>query len=177
MHAAARLTLPVTLLALLAGCSSISFKQGAGGGELKRAEAACLSTTSERSAFAQCMEAKGWWTRSMDELSEIGLVMVEDAEAGATDAGVTLGAPPDAPNRGVPPAAARPAPPKKDPLDRLRIAMWAKAGAGGAELEAARSQCVATLGEAHRSDPAAGTVTRGLYECLRDRGWAGLTLR
>jgi hypothetical protein len=175
MHAAARLSLPVALLALLAGCSSISFKQGAGGDELKRAEAACLSTTSERSAFAQCMEAKGWWSRSMDELSEIGLVSIENAES--TDAAAASLASPDAQGRAAAPATVRPAQAKKDPLDQLRIAMWAKAGAGGAELEVARSQCLTTLGEAHHSDPAAGTVTRGLYECLRDKGWAGLTLR
>ena len=55
--------------------------------------------------------------------------------------------------------------------------MWAKAGAGGAELTADQDRCLSGLGDAHQPDPVAGTVTRGLYDCLRKQGWIGMTLR
>lgn len=177
-----RLTRPLFLsaltLGLLAGCTSVSFKQGAGGADYRRDERACMGTTTERTAFIQCMEAKGWWTRSTEELSQITLVSVEESEAAAE---VQQATPADAPAPATAPA--NPAPrtgttiAPKDPLARLRIAMWSKMGAGANELIADQTQCLSTLGEAHAPDTTAGTVTRGLYECLRKQGWIGLTFR
>ncbi|MBL8468101.1 hypothetical protein [Methyloversatilis discipulorum] len=177
-----RLTRPFFLSALtlgvLAGCTSVSFKQGAGGADYRRDERACMGTTTERTAFIQCMEAKGWWTRSTEELSQITLVSVEESEAAAE---VQQATPADAPAPAAAPA--NPAPrtgtttAPKDPLARLRIAMWSKMGAGANELIADQTQCLSTLGEAHAPDTTAGTVTRGLYECLRKQGWTGLTFR
>jgi hypothetical protein len=66
----------------------------------------------------------------------------------------------------VPAKAAAP----KDPLSRMRIAMWAKAGADGAALTQAQNACLTTLGAGHEPDPVAGTVTRGLYDCLLEAG-------
>lgn len=182
-----RLTRPLFLsaltLGLLAGCTSVSFKQGAGGADYRRDERACMGTTTERTAFIQCMEAKGWWTRSTEELSQITLVSVEESEAAAEvqPAPAAEAATPGAePVRPAPAArtTAAPAPAvPKDPLARLRIAMWSKMGAGANELIADQTQCLSTLGEAHAPDTTAGTVTRGLYECLRKQGWTGLTLR
>lgn len=183
MRSAPVILFNAVLIAALGGCTSVSFKQGAGGDEFRRAEANCRSTTSERNAFTQCMEAKGWWTRSVEELSEIGFVPADADEPAAS-----TGAPPPAASpsgsttpstaakgtTATPPAAAV-AP--KDPLSRMRIAMWAKAGAGGAELTADQDRCLSGLGDAHQPDPVAGTVTRGLYDCLRKQGWIGMTLR
>lgn len=182
-----RLTRPLFLsaltLGLLAGCTSVSFKQGAGGADYRRDERACMGTTTERTAFIQCMEAKGWWTRSTEELSQIALVSVEESEAAAetqpapaTEA-ATPGAEPARPAPAARAAAAPAAVVPKDPLARLRIAMWSKMGAGANELIADQTRCLSTLGEAHAPDTTAGTVTRGLYECLRKQGWTGLTLR
>lgn len=182
-----RLTRPLFLsaltLSLLAGCTSVSFKQGAGGADYRRDERACMGTTTERTAFIQCMEAKGWWTRSTEELSQITLVSVEESDAAAEAQPATPAdapAPAAAPAKPAPrtttttaPAVAAP----KDPLARLRIAMWSKMGAGANELIADQTQCLSTLGEAHAPDTTAGTVTRGLYECLRKQGWTGLTFR
>jgi hypothetical protein len=70
----------------LSACSSVSFKQGAGGDEFRKAERTCQSTTSERSAFIQCMEAKGWWSRSVEELSQIGFVPVDNGDEAARGA-------------------------------------------------------------------------------------------
>lgn len=169
-----RLTRPLFLsaltLGLLAGCTSVSFKQGAGGADYRRDERACMGTTTERTAFIQCMEAKGWWTRSTEELSQITLVSVEESEAAAE---VQPARPAPAARTTAAPAPVVP----KDPLARLRIAMWSKMGAGANELIADQTQCLSTLGEAHAPDTTAGTVTRGLYECLRKQGWTGLTLR
>ncbi|WP_018411846.1 hypothetical protein [Methyloversatilis thermotolerans] len=185
-----------TLLA--AGCSSISFKQGAGGADYRRDERACLGTTTERTAFLQCMEAKGWWTRSTEELATITLVPVDETEQAGEDAmspaeadaaashatpapaGVSApaAAPPPPASAG---ASARTAPSTtaaaRDPMARVRIAMWSRMGAGTAELIADQKRCLDTLGEAHAPDTTAGTVTRGLYECMRKQGWTGLTLR
>lgn len=184
-----RLTRPLFLsaltLGLLAGCTSVSFKQGAGGADYRRDERACMGTTTERTAFIQCMEAKGWWTRSTEELSQIALVSVEESEA-AAEAQPAVRAESEAP--GAAPAGTRPsagsaaAPARtaavsKDPLARLRIAMWSKMGAGATELIADQTQCLSALGEAHAPDTSAGTVTRGLYDCLRKQGWTGLTFR
>lgn len=182
-----RLTHPLFLsaltLGLLAGCTSVSFKQGAGGADYRRDERACMGTTTERTAFIQCMEAKGWWTRSTEELSQITLVSVEESEAAAeaqpapAAEAATPGAEPGRP-ASVTRTTAAPAPvAPKDPLARLRIAMWSKMGAGANELIADQTQCLSALGEAHAPDTTAGTVTRGLYECLRKQGWTGLTLR
>ncbi len=169
-----RLTRPLLLsaltLGLLAGCTSVSFKQGAGGADYRRDERACMGTTTERTAFIQCMEAKGWWTRSTEELSQITLVSVEDSEAAAEmqpAPAEEVAAPGDGSARPTPSTrtASAPAPvTPKDPLDRLRIAMWSKMGAGTNELIADQAQCLATLGEAHAPDTTAGTVTRGLYD-------------
>ena len=183
MRSAPIILFNAVLISALGGCTSVSFKQGAGGEEFRRAEANCRSTTSERSAFTQCMEAKGWWTRSVEELSEIGFVPAEADEPAASTDSPSLAASPSgstAPStaaKGVaaaPPAAAV-AP--KDPLSRIRIAMWAKAGAGGAELTTDQDRCLSGLGDAHQPDLVAGTVTRGLYDCLRKQGWTGMTLR
>ncbi|MDY0056171.1 MAG: hypothetical protein RBS46_07750 [Methyloversatilis sp.] len=182
-----RLTRPLLLsaltLGLLAGCTSVSFKQGAGGADYRRDERACMGTTTERTAFIQCMEAKGWWTRSTEELSQITLVSVEDSEAVAEMQPASAAEAATPRDGSAPPApatrtASAPAPVvPKDPLDRLRIAMWSKMGAGTTELIADQTQCLATLGEAHAPDTTAGTVTRGLYDCLRRQGWTGLTFR
>lgn len=205
MHRFASSLLQSALIAALAGCTGISFKQGAGGEDFRRAEAECKSTTSERSAFSRCMGEKGWWTRSMEELSQLGFAPVDEdaAEVGedaaapvaaavtsAAAAGATAGAKPAvAPSSGSAPAekkasaarpaasaAAKPAVPK-DPLSRITIAMWAKAGADGSALMASQAACLSTLGAGHEPDPVAKTVTRGLYDCLRKDGWTGMTLR
>lgn len=181
-----RTALPALLGALLlSACTSVSFKQGAGGSDYKGDERACLGTTAERTAFLQCMEARGWWTRSTDELSQIALVPVDDGDAAeaasAASNAIPAGAAADAAAvatadsrpQTVAPAAAAP----RDPLSRLRIAMWSKMGAGADDLIADQKQCLSTLGDAHAPDTTAGTVTRGLYDCLRRQGWTGLTLR
>jgi len=179
----------------LSACSSVSFKQGASGDEFRQTERACQSTTSERSAFIQCMEAKGWWSRSVEELSQIGFVPVDNGDEGGTEpapspvaeartpssvaAGASAAPGRDAAGKAsgpVPVAAAKAAAPK-DPLSRMRIAMWAKAGADGSALTQAQNTCLTTLGAGHEPDPIAGTVTRGLYDCLRKQGWTGMTLR
>ena len=186
MRSAPILLLNTALIAALGGCTSISFKQGAGGDEFRRAEADCRSTTSARSAFTQCMEDKGWWTRSAEELSEIGFVPADPDETPATTGApatettspVSRAAPPTAPAvSALAPAAAPTVTPPKDPLSRIRVAMWAKAGAGGADLTADQDRCLSGLGDAHQPDPVAGTVTRGLYDCLRKLGWTGMALR
>lgn len=188
-----RLTACAIATLLAAGCSSISLKQGAGGADYKRDERACLGTTTERTAFLQCMEAKGWWTRSTEELATITLVSVEDADR-ARDEGSVSPTEADAPAQQQTPAsapaaatgttpaavaAAGPAPAAvaRDPMSRVRIAMWSKMGAGTPDLIADQKRCLDTLGEAHAPDTTAGTVTRGLYECMRKQGWTGLTLR
>ena len=174
---------------LLSACTSVSFKQGAGGNDYKADERTCLGTTAERTAFLQCMEARGWWTRSTDELSQITLVPVDDGDAaeaisttspvttptGATanSAAVAPDTPADTRAQPVAPVAAV----QRDPLARLRVAMWSKMGAGTDDLIADQKQCLSTLGDAHAPDTTAGTVTRGLYDCLRHRGWTGLALR
>lgn len=183
MRSAPVILFNAVLIAALGGCTSVSFKQGAGGDEFRRAEASCRSTTSERNAFTQCMEAGGWWTRSVDELSEIGFV---PADADEPTAGTGAAAPATPPSgsattstasRGTTAAPPAPAVTPKDPLSRMRIAMWAKAGAGGAELTADQDRCLSGLGDAHQPDLVAGTVTRGMYDCLRKQGWTGMTLR
>jgi hypothetical protein len=182
----------------LSACSSVSFKQGASGDEFRQAERACQSTTSERSAFIQCMAAKGWWSRSVEELSQIGFVAVDNgdeagtepdtpavsdvptasAAAGAASTSVAPGG--DAAGKTPGPAPvvqAKTAAAPRDPMSRMRIAMWAKAGADGSALTQAQNTCLTTLGAGHEPDPVAGTVTRGLYDCLRKQGWTGMTLR
>ncbi|WP_374337193.1 hypothetical protein [Methyloversatilis sp.] len=185
--------LPFVLLSscLLSACSSVSFKQGAGGADFKSDERTCMGTTTERTAFLQCMEAKGWWTRSAEELSRINLVSVEESEAGEATAGAgdatdttsptaTATTTARSPAVGTAQPASQPsrsAPAPKDPMSRLRIAMWSKAGAGANELIADQNQCLSTLGDTHAPDTTAGTVTRGMYDCLHQRGWTGLTFR
>jgi len=196
MSRISRTLLSPLLVIAIGGCTGISFKQGAGGDELRRAEAECRSTTSERNAFSQCMEAKGWWSRSMEELSQMGFVPVdEDAHdegettSAATDAAAVTSAVATTPvatpaDKHSSPAAkssagaasAKAAIPK-DPLSRITIAMWAKAGADGSALQRSQAACADTLGAGHEPDPVAKTVTRGLYDCLRKDGWVGMTLR
>jgi hypothetical protein len=65
----------------------------------------------------------------------------------------------------------------KDPLSRITIAMWAKAGADGSALLNSQAACLNVLGAGHEPDPVAKTVTRGLFDCLRKDGWVGMTLR
>ncbi len=180
MFAVTRLLISSFTLAAACGCTSVSFKQGAGGEEFRRAEATCRSTTSEQHAFAQCMEAKGWWTRSMEELSQLGFVSADtemSGEAADVPSSTTAAAGTAAPGMPLPADRNANVPVPKDPLSRVRIAMWSKAGANGAALMTDQSACVAGLGEAHQPDPLAGTVTRALYDCLRKQGWTGLSLR
>lgn len=72
------------------------------------------------------------------------------------------------------PTAASSPPPPPSPLDLYSISSWWKIGADREALVADTSECVATLGEAHKPNAKTQQVTRGFVVCMHGKGWKAL---
>ncbi|MCG2634941.1 MAG: hypothetical protein J4A00_08520, partial [Gammaproteobacteria bacterium] len=66
--------IPVALAAMIvsaSGCSSVTFKRGAGPGQMANDEETChASSSNDNRAFVTCMEARGWYVKIPDRVEQ-----------------------------------------------------------------------------------------------------------
>lgn len=168
-------------LALLVGCSSVTFKRGASPTTMADDERACRAENgSEKAAYRTCMRDRGWFIAHLDR--DDVEVPINPPDEQATPLVVTPDVTiPDSPEQK--PAISAPAtrrstrkasaPPTADQLQSITVASWWKLGGNVAVLDGDIADCVAELGIAHRPTSGTKTVTEGIRTCLRGRGWYG----
>ncbi len=172
----------------LGGCGEMVFKRGAGPGDMAGAQAACRAETDGGTAYATCMEQRGYVivggesplfvagadagaAGSSAPASKPSSLFVEGATSTSeSTAPVAAAQPAAAPAAASPPAVA----PPLDPDEEVEIASWWKFGGTADQLAAAQAACVAKLGNAHRPAPGGTQVTRAMIGCLKDAGWRGI---
>ncbi len=173
----------------ITGCGEMVFKRGADPGSMASAQSACRADTQDETAYVACMQSKGYLVKG----SQDSVFVDNDETAGGV--GKSLGDALFVPAKSAPPAAAVPAPAAApaavqsapaavpapaappvtlDPLEQVDVASWWKLGGSPDQLKAAQDRCVATLGNAHRPDPAGTKVTRAMIGCLKEAGWRGI---
>ncbi len=163
-------------LVLLNGCAEVTFKRGAGPGEMQATEQGCRAKSADVEAYKACLNAAGF---IYAKPSGDAVLFADDAAAG-TD-GIALGTAPDtSPTVSVEPSGrageplpqtAKPAAAPADPRKKVTVASWWKLGGTAGGLEADQASCGATLGEAHAVAPNAKIMTIGMLRCLKGKGW------
>ena len=173
----------VLSLALLAGCATVTFKRGASPGAMAAAEHACRSTSTDESAYAECLRERGWYVTGTGAarggagtdaqavepraLGNASGAVVSDEDPGRAPVAET------APATAATPSVTTAATPLEasDPMARIGVASWWKLGGSAAGLDRAIDACVGELGPAHQPNPGATLVTAGLRACLYAAGW------
>lgn len=179
-------------LALVSGCAEVTFKRGAGPGEMQATEQGCRAKSTDVEAYKACLNAAGF---IYAKPSGDAVLFAEDGEAGAD--GIAVGSVADAspspsaatassgPTTDTPtvsvqpsgrageslPQAAKPTAAPADPLKKVTVASWWKLGGTAGGLEADQASCGATLGDAHAVAPNAKVMTIGMLRCLKGKGW------
>ena len=64
-----------------------------------------------------------------------------------------------------------------NPLDKVKISSWWKAGAGPDQLMADGDDCVLELGEEYKPEANFSIVTIGLQMCMKGQGWFALEVK
>jgi hypothetical protein len=160
-------------LVLLNGCAEVTFKRGAGPGEMQATEQACRAQSADVEAYKACLNAAGF---VYAKPSGDAVLFAEQAQVGdgiaVTHAAPTISvAAAGRAGESIPQAAKPTATPPADPLQKLTVASWWKLGGTAGGLEADQANCGTTLGEAHQVAPNAKVVTVGMLRCLKGRGW------
>lgn len=187
-------------LIALAGCAEVTFKRGAGPGEMQATEQACREKTATVEAYKSCLHAAGFIYAKptgdtalfAEDENDAGIAVASEAiaEAEAASATAAPGAAPSvtaaessaaAPTVSVEasgrageslPQAAKPqAKAPADPLKKVTVASWWKLGGTAGGLEADQATCGTSLGDAHHVAPNAKVVTVGMLRCLKTKGW------
>jgi len=135
----------VSLAMLIGGCAgSFSYKRGAGMADFEH-------------EIEHCLKKSGWIVVGADKpLAKTPLKTIEN------------------PDRSVLIVDQVPIEDTLNPLDKIRISSWWKAGAGPEKLLAAGDICVEILGEEYKPEANFSTVTVGLVECMKGEGWFAL---
>ena len=137
----------VSLAMLIGGCAgSFSYKRGAGMADFEQERETCAD-----------QKKSGWIVVGADKpLAKTPLKTIEN------------------PDRSVLIVDQVPIEDTLNPLDKIRISSWWKAGAGPEKLLAAGDICVEILGEEYKPEANFSTVTVGLVECMKGEGWFAL---
>jgi hypothetical protein len=179
------------VLVAVAGCAEVTFKRGAGPGEMQASEQACREKTATVEAYKACLHAAGF---VYAKPSGDSALFVEDEPTPGTEIAAAASATPSdatasatsaagegAPTVSVEPSgragqslaqAARPkANVPSDPLKQITVASWWKLGGTAGGLAADQSVCGDSLGAAHRAAANSRLVTVGMLRCLKGKGW------
>lgn len=182
-------------LVLASGCAEVTFKRGAGPGEMQATEQGCRAKSADVEAYKACLHAAGF---IYAKPSGDAVLFADEQPTGAADEdGFAVGNAPgpsptpasgpattaaesgDAPTVSVAPSGrageSLPQPPKAavpaDPLKKVTVASWWKLGGTAGGLEADQASCGAQLGDTHTIAPNAKVVTIGMLRCLKGKGW------
>lgn len=182
------------LILVLSACQQAAWKMGASADDLKRDEQICRNQSDDDAAIQQCLRSKGWtvtdYSVPVDDNAAASVASATDNAATADNittntttptptktsapralpSGTT--APPTTINSGtaktnIPDVKRAPA----DPLQRLSVQTWWKAGAQAADFNLDAKTCLDKLGELHAPDYNKRLYTRAMVDCLRERGW------
>ena len=176
------------VIAALNGCAEVTFKRGAGPGQMQAAEQTCRDTTADADAYAACLRAAGFIYAKPSGATAL-FVEPEDTSSDVTDASdstTTDTAPAAASSVAAATVSVEPsgragqtlsqasqakAKVPTSPLKEITVASWWKLGGTAAGLEADQMTCGNTLGNAHRVAANAKVVTVGMLACLRGKAW------
>lgn len=141
----------------LSGCGGeLSYKRGATAKDFQSEKQRCETGSSSENEIDQCLQQQGWLVVSADK----PLIPLSRGES------KTIAVADD--------ALAETADKPVDPLEKLHINSWWRAGAGPQKLMTDSDLCSAELGEAHSPEANMSLVTRGLLGCMQKKGWAAL---
>lgn len=180
-------------LVTLCGCAEVTFKRGAGPGEMQATEQGCRDKTADVEAYKACLHAAGFiyakpsgatalFVEQNEEQSATNEVAPSTVEtevpaaipAATSDAAPTVKVEPSGRAGQALPQAAKPKSKlAADPLKQVTVASWWKLGGTAGGLEADQGTCATTLGNAHRVAPNAKLVTVGMLRCLKGKGCGG----
>ncbi|MEJ6649592.1 MAG: hypothetical protein ACI9VI_000845 [Candidatus Azotimanducaceae bacterium] len=148
----------VSLAMLIGGCAgSFSYKRGAGMADFEQERETCADQNNDEYEIEHCLKKSGWIVVGADKpLAKTPLKTIEN------------------PDRSVLIVDQVPIEDTLNPLDKIRISSWWKAGAGPEKLLAAGDICVEILGEEYKPEANFSTVTVGLVECMKGEGWFAL---
>ena len=175
----------VTLSSLfLSACGEFAYKRGASAVDLNSAQKACQQKGGGEKAVMHCLEEQGWFVSKLD-----GSDSDDDLLATATvsdNRGAGYSTPENSKNvseatvkssgDAAQNATSQTAPPTS-PNDTFKVSSWWKLGGGQEDMNNAKNQCVAELGDDHKPDPTTQKATRAFIKCMRTKGWRGLATK
>ncbi len=142
---------------VVSGCGGqFSYKRGATVKDFQSEKERCESASSSEKDIDQCLQQKGWLVVDADKpliplsRGESKTISIADDAMAETD---------DNP---------------VDPMEKLQVNSWWRAGAGPQKLITDSEACTAELGEEHSPEANMSLVTRGLLGCMQKKGWAAL---
>jgi hypothetical protein len=140
------------------GCGGVfSYKRGADMTDFKQEKARCSKNKTTVYDFDKCLENSGW-------------VVVGSAKTlGATQAHTTVNRN-DSQHNVIQSKIEKPV----DPLEKVTVSSWWKAGATPNMLFSDGDSCVLKLGENYKYEANMSSVTIGLIGCMKDKGWLSL---
>ena len=154
-------------LVLLNGCAEVTFKRGAGPGEMQATEQACRAKSDDVGAYKACLHAAGFVYAQPSSDAALFAENDQGGDAAPTISVEVSGRAGVSPARAPEPAAKAPT----DPLKEVTVASWWKLGGTAGGLEADQADCGTVLGDAHTVAPNAKVVTIGMLRCLKGKGW------
>lgn len=142
---------------VMSGCGAeLSYKRGAGADAFQSEKQRCESASASEKEIDQCLQEQGWVVVSPDK----PLIPLSRGET------KTIAVASD--------AMAEEALQPVDPLEKLQINSWWRAGAGPEKLMQDSDSCSAELGEDHSPEANLSLVTRAHLGCMQNKGWAAL---
>lgn len=142
---------------VMTGCGAeFGYKRGASADAFQSEKQRCESASASEREIDQCLQEQGWVVVSPDK----PLIPLSRGES------KTISAAGD--------ALAEEVGQPVDPLEKLQVNSWWRAGAGPEKLMQDSESCTSALGEEHSPKANMSVVTRGLLGCMQNKGWAAL---
>jgi hypothetical protein len=152
---------------LLSSCGGdFSYKRGAGMSDFAKEKAACTDKNKDAAEIDQCLNKSGWVMVAVDKplLDDKLLVKVQPETIITPDGREVV-------------VDINPVEITTNPLEKITISSWWKAGAGPDKLMADGDSCVLELGEVYKPVANFSIVTMGLHTCMKGRGWFALEVK
>ena len=166
------------VILLFGGCGEIAYKRGANSSDLETAKKTCREQWADSAVVEKCMADSGWIVQNLKRIESLDADPVVDASVIPSNVRIENAASATPGNRGSEKfdsaQSSTSVKKKPDMLDTFKISSWWKTGSGADSLQSDTAACVATLGEAHRSNHQTQTASRGLLLCMKEKGWSGL---
>jgi len=142
---------------VISGCGGeFSYKRGATATDFQSEKDRCESNSSSEKEIDQCLQQQGWLVVNADK-PLIPLSRGESKTISIADDAME-----EIDDKPV------------DPMEKLQVNSWWRAGAGPEKLINDSKACTAELGEEHSPEANMSLVTRGLLGCMQKKGWAAL---